>query len=277
MSAAAIETALKAAQSGREPRRAWWRRPGSPAAANTSEPLASSGVAPTRTPMSADTLFWIASMTKVLTSIAALQLSEQGRLSLDQDAAGLVPDINDVPILEGFDAAGAPRLRAAKKTVTLQHLLTHTAGFGYVFMNKDLARCAEQKGLGFGDAMAIPRACSRRASAGNTASIPTLWARRWRRSSGQTLDVYLQKAACLRRAGHEPDSTFGPRPRAAGAQGGDACAAARRRLCARWSFRCHRRRTRCWAGAGCISTAPDYLTFLKCAFGRRRWRRTGAS
>src|ERR1700759_4485479 len=102
------------------------------------------------TPMSADTLFWIASMTKVLTSVAALQLIEQGRLSLDQDAAELVPAINDVPILEGFDASGAPRLRAAKKTVTLKHLLTHTAGFGYVFMNKDLARFAEQKGLGFG-------------------------------------------------------------------------------------------------------------------------------
>ena len=80
-------------------------------------------------PMTLDTVFMLASMTKTLTSVAALQLVEQGKVGLDQPLGGVVPELADLKVLEGFSAAGAPRLRPAKRSVTLRHLLTHTSGF----------------------------------------------------------------------------------------------------------------------------------------------------
>ena len=65
----------------------------------------------TAEPMTADSLFWIASFTKLVTSIVALQLIEEGRLSLDQTVASILPTFADLPIPEGFDDAGAPKLR----------------------------------------------------------------------------------------------------------------------------------------------------------------------
>jgi len=82
-------------------------------------------------PMTADTVVWIASMTKAITATAAMQLIERGKLSLEQPASEVVPDIAAARVLEGFDASGKPRLRAPKRPITLKHLLTHTAGFGY--------------------------------------------------------------------------------------------------------------------------------------------------
>src|SRR5580704_6815267 len=77
--------------------------------------------------MTQDTVFWIASMTKAITSTAAMQLVERGKLALDTPIAGVLPELADKQVLEGFDAAGTPRLRVAKRPITLRHLLTHTA------------------------------------------------------------------------------------------------------------------------------------------------------
>jgi len=63
------------------------------------------------TAMTADTVMWIASMTKAVTSVAAMQLVEQGRLSLDAPLGDLLPELAHRPVLEGFDAAGEPILR----------------------------------------------------------------------------------------------------------------------------------------------------------------------
>ena len=82
-------------------------------------------------PMSTDTVFRIASMVKLLTSVAALQLVEQGRLKLDEPAANIDPDLASSLVLTGFDARGAPQLRPPHQPVTLRHLLTHTSGFSY--------------------------------------------------------------------------------------------------------------------------------------------------
>ena len=90
--------------------------------------------------MSLDTLFWFASMTKAITSTAALQLVERGQLELDAPIGSLLPDLASPQVIEGFDDAGAPRLRPAKRAITLRHLLTHTAGIGYDFVNGDLLR-----------------------------------------------------------------------------------------------------------------------------------------
>lgn len=93
--------------------------------------------------MTTDSLFWIASMTKAITSTAALQCVERGLLSLDAPAANYLPSLGDAKVLDGFDGAGKPRLRAPKRPVTLRHLLTHTAGFGYAFGSPEIKRYAE--------------------------------------------------------------------------------------------------------------------------------------
>jgi CubicO group peptidase (beta-lactamase class C family) len=92
------------------------------------------------TPMALDTVVWIASMTKAVTATAAMQLVEQGKLSLDRPAREVVPELGHAKVLEGFDAAGGPRLRAPARPITLRHLLTHTAGFAYEIWVPDVAR-----------------------------------------------------------------------------------------------------------------------------------------
>jgi methyl acetate hydrolase len=96
--------------------------------------------------MTADTVFWIASMTKAITSTAAMQLVERGKLALDRPIAEVLPELAAPRVLEGFDAAGAPRLRPARGAITLRHLVTHTAGFGYAIWNADLGRYVEGTG-----------------------------------------------------------------------------------------------------------------------------------
>jgi CubicO group peptidase (beta-lactamase class C family) len=91
-------------------------------------------------PMRLDSVFWIASMTKALTTVAALQLVEQGKLSLNQPIGEILPDLATPMVLTGFDAGGVPVTRRAKTAITLKHLLTHTSGFSYEFANADLAR-----------------------------------------------------------------------------------------------------------------------------------------
>jgi methyl acetate hydrolase len=98
-------------------------------------------------PMTLDTVFRIASMTKPVTAAAAMQLVEQGRIGLDQPVGEVLPVIKEVKVLEGFDAAGKPRLREPKRPVTLRHLLTHTSGYGYDIFNAELARYVEAAGL----------------------------------------------------------------------------------------------------------------------------------
>src|SRR5260221_5770684 len=90
--------------------------------------------------MTPDTLFRIASMTKAVTSVAAMQLVERGLLTLDDPVPDIDPALNTPQVLEGFDPAGVPRLRPARAPITLRHLLTHTAGFGYEIWSPDLVR-----------------------------------------------------------------------------------------------------------------------------------------
>ena len=95
--------------------------------------------------MTAGSVFWIASMTKAITSTAALQLVEEGKLTLDRPIADVLPELAAPQVLEGFDAAGEPKLRAAARPITLRHLITHTAGFCYDIWNPQVARYVERK------------------------------------------------------------------------------------------------------------------------------------
>src|SRR6202166_4718962 len=96
--------------------------------------------------MTVDSVFWIASMTKAITAAAAMQLVEQGKLSLDAPIGKLLPDLASPQVLEGFDAQGEPKLRPASKQITLRHLMTHTAGFCYDMWNGDMVKYLEKTG-----------------------------------------------------------------------------------------------------------------------------------
>lgn len=96
--------------------------------------------------MTADSVFWIASMTKAVTSAGAMQLVEQGKLSLDAEIREVLPDLAKPQVLEGFDAKGEPKLRPAKSAITLRQLMTHTAGFAYDMWNGNLGVYLEKTG-----------------------------------------------------------------------------------------------------------------------------------
>ncbi len=98
-------------------------------------------------PVTLDTVFHIASMTKAITGAAAMQLVEQGRVGLDQPAGEIIDELGEPQVLDGFDAAGAPRLRPARGTITLRKLMTHTAGYAYDVWNPELARFYQATGL----------------------------------------------------------------------------------------------------------------------------------
>ena len=97
-------------------------------------------------PMTADTVVWIASMTKAVTGACAMQLVEQGRLSLDRPIATVLPELGNAQVLEGFASDGSPRLRPANRPITLRHLLTHTSGFVYDIWNPEMGRYLEKTG-----------------------------------------------------------------------------------------------------------------------------------
>jgi methyl acetate hydrolase len=125
--------------------------PGVVAAAATADGVIFEGAFGTRDlmtgePMTSDTVVWIASMTKAITGACAMQLVERGRLSLDADITTILPALGRVPVLEGFQADGAPRLRAPRRAITLHHLLTHTSGHAYDMWNADIGRYIEATG-----------------------------------------------------------------------------------------------------------------------------------
>lgn len=95
--------------------------------------------------MTVDSVFWIASMTKAVTAAGAMQLVEQGKLSLEAPISTVLPDLAAPQVLEGFDANGAPKLRPAKRPITLRQLMTHTAGFCYELWNGDIAAFLEKR------------------------------------------------------------------------------------------------------------------------------------
>jgi CubicO group peptidase (beta-lactamase class C family) len=91
-------------------------------------------------PVTSDTLFWIASCTKALTSVAALQLVERGLIDLDAPVGDRLPVLAAPRVLTGFEASGAPVTRPASAPITLRRLLSHTSGLAYDFACADLAR-----------------------------------------------------------------------------------------------------------------------------------------
>ena len=138
--------------------------------------------------MTLDTVFRIASMTKAITSVAAMQLVEQGKLKLEEPVPNIDPALGSPQVLEGFDAAGAPKLRPAKRPITLRHLLTHTAGFSYEIWDASTVRYVKASGMpstGDRQGRGAPHAAGLRSgrASGSTASTSTGSAGSSRRSA----------------------------------------------------------------------------------------------
>jgi CubicO group peptidase (beta-lactamase class C family) len=94
-----------------------------------------------------ESIFSIASMTKPVTSVAAMQLVEQGKLKLDEPASTYIPELGSLQVLHGFDSGtGKPILKPATRPVTLRTLLTHTSGFCYDTWFADMLRWEKESG-----------------------------------------------------------------------------------------------------------------------------------
>ena len=215
--------------------------------------------------MTLDSLFRIASMTKAITSVAAMQLVEQGKFKLDEPVPNIDPALGSPQVLEGFDAGGAPKLRPAKRPITLRHLLTHTAGFSYDLWDPNTGRYIKAAGL-------PPRATGKVASIRQPLvfdpgdrwlyGINTDWVGRLVESaSGQPLDAYFRDKIFTPLG--MKDSGFQPSPEQRARQArlhtrqadGSLVLQPLESVPATPEF---------WSGGGPLySTGRDYLTFLQ--------------
>jgi len=94
-------------------------------------------------PLTTDSIFHIASMTKPVTSVAVMQLVESGRVKLDEPVSTYLPELSQLQVLEEFDATtGKAALRPAKSIPTVRQLLSHTSGFAYEFFDQKLQKYA---------------------------------------------------------------------------------------------------------------------------------------
>lgn len=216
-------------------------------------------------PMTADSVFWIASMTKAVTSLAALQLVERGRLELDAPLGRLLPLLADPQVLEGFDAAtGAPRLRPARRPVTLRALLTHTAGFGYGIWSEALGRYLEHTGLPAittcrNDALRLPLLFDPGERWGYGINTDFV-GKAVEAASGLSLDDYLREHVFGPLGMHDTGFLLTPSQRARLARmhqrGADGTLAP-------VEFEMPQQPEFFMGGGGLYGTAPDYLRFLR--------------
>ena len=147
-------------------------------------------------PMATDQVFYIASMTKAITTMAALQLVEQGKVDLDQDPGTVLDDLAAPKVLTGFNEDKTPILRPAKASITLRHLLSHTSGFGYDMWNPDLAQyvaVSGTPGIGTGLKAALRLPLAFDPGTAWEYGIGIDWAGQVVEAvSGKTLDVYCR-------------------------------------------------------------------------------------
>jgi methyl acetate hydrolase len=143
--------------------------------------------------LTSGSIFRIASMTKAITSVAAMQLVERGTLSLDEPVAKHLRELEGLQVLEGFDTAnGDPILRPARKPVTLRRLLTHTAGFAYDTWDANLLRYVGRAAAGSPDAKAVPPLMSEPGTRWEYGTNIDWTGRLVENVSGQTLEAYFQ-------------------------------------------------------------------------------------
>ena len=87
--------------------------------------------------MTADSVMAIFSTTKAITGTAIMQLVEEGKISLADPAKKYAPEIAELQVLDGFDAAGQPKTRAPQRDITVNDLMLHISGLCYEFFSAD--------------------------------------------------------------------------------------------------------------------------------------------
>lgn len=98
-------------------------------------------------PMTRDTLFRIASMTKPITTVAALMLMEEGKLKLDDPITKWAPEFSNMRVLK--DAQGSlDETYPAPRDITIDDLMTHRSGLAYAFTSVGPIAHAYQRALG---------------------------------------------------------------------------------------------------------------------------------
>jgi len=126
-----------------------------------------------------------------------MQLVEQGKLKLEDPVPNIDPALGSPQVLEGFDAAGAPRLRPARRPITLRHLLTHTAGFSYEIWDENTVRYVKVSGMpatATGKVAAIRMPLAFDPGDKWEYGVNTDWVGRLvEAASGQPLDVYFRE------------------------------------------------------------------------------------
>jgi CubicO group peptidase (beta-lactamase class C family) len=98
-------------------------------------------------PVGVDSIFRIASMTKMVCTVAALQQRDRGKLDFDAPVDAYCPEFADIQVLDGFDG-DKPRMRSPASRATVKQLVTHTAGLTYGFWNADFVRWEAAAGTG---------------------------------------------------------------------------------------------------------------------------------
>ena len=143
-----------------------------------------------------DSIFYIASMTKAVTSAAALQLVEQGKVKLDEPVAKHLPQLAKLRVLEGFDGSGKPILRPATKPVTLKHLLTHTSGFAYDVWDPNMLKYTSQNSAGAQNPEAVNPLAFEPGTRWQYGTSLDWTGRLVEAVSGLTLEQYFQRNIC---------------------------------------------------------------------------------
>ena len=225
--------------------------------------------------MTRDTVFRIASMVKLMTSVAALQLVEQGKLSLDAPVPDIEPELGSPQVLDGFDDKGIPQLRPAKRPISLRHLLTHTSGFTY--------RLWDAKAVQYAKAIELLPADEKK----RVPRTPLMFdpGERWQYGtsidwvgrivehvSGEPLDAYFKKHIFDPLGMNDSGFVISPEQRAREARShrrgpaGSLRPQPRERQSAQQSAQQSAppsRRQSFSGGGGIYSTAPDYLTLIR--------------
>jgi CubicO group peptidase (beta-lactamase class C family) len=208
--------------------------------------------------MTPDTVFRIASMVKLLTSVAAMQLVEQDKLRLDEPAEKTDPELASLLVLDNFDAKGTPQMRPPRKPPTLRNLLTHTSGYSYPLWDANVVRylkcCQTNRKLPRRPLAFDPDAkWSYGSSIDKVGKLVAI-------ASGMPLERYFQENITGPLGMHDTvvNLSAGQRVREAGVH----------RRSADGSFRAEPQEkptvvTSFSGGGGIYSTAPDYLTLLQ--------------
>lgn len=105
-------------------------------------------VDPDSAQVTSDTVVWLASCTKFVTTIAVLQCVERGHFTLDDsaDVDRLLPEWRTPGVLTGFSEDGNPQVSPAKSKITLRQLLTHTSGLCHDFFDPRMIKWRQSRG-----------------------------------------------------------------------------------------------------------------------------------